>query len=269
MEIVVSYSSDDGKTWSKPVVVNDDRSPENAAKGPDHILPSIGVNKDGVVLVSWYDRRNAGDNLGWQLRASASLDGGDTWSASVPVTDAVNAYTSSTVWHFGAHGGNDATHSLVSIGASIDGFFFISGHTTGMAVDADGTFHPTWHSNQTGVMQLWIASIKVDGVGTKHGAAELAALDDISKSVSLEMTPGPTIDRGSGKITMLARLKNVSTNDTIEGPVKIRVQTLESQLGVVEILNADNGEHGTGAVWDFSSTLTGPLTSWQLGGQKT
>src|SRR5882672_7850209 len=30
-----------------------------------------------------------------------------------------------------------------------------------------------------------------------------------------------------------------------------------SDLGVPEILNADNGEHGTGAVWDFTSTLDG------------
>jgi hypothetical protein len=269
VQVQVAYSSDKGKTWSTPVVVNDDRNPADGSKGPDHILPSIGVNKDGVVLVTWYDRRDAKDNLGWQLRASASLDGGDTWSASVPVTNAVNSYAGNTPVHLGASGSSNSSQSKIHIGVNMGSFFGSGGHTTGMAVDADGTFHPTWHSNQTGVMQLYSASIKVEGVGTKSGSAELAALEDISKSVELQMLPNAKIDRGNGTVTITGRLKNISQNDTIEGPIKVRVLTLESALGVPEILNADNGEKGTGAVWDFSSTLSGPLTTWQLAAPKT
>jgi hypothetical protein len=43
----------------------------------------------------------------------------------------------------------------------------------------------------------------------------------------------------------------------VEGPIKVRVLTLESDLGVAEVTNADNGEHGTGAIWDFTQQLTG------------
>jgi hypothetical protein len=269
VQITVSYSADKGKTWSKSVVVNDDRTPIDGSKGPDHILPSIGVNKDGVALVTWYDRRDAKDDLGWQLRAAASMDGGESWSASVPVTNQVNAYGPNAPWHVVGNGGSDATHSLVSISASLDVFFTVSGHTTGMAVDADGTFHPTWHSNnQNGVMQLWTASIKVDGVARKSGIAELADLEDISKSVTLQVGADAVLDRSSGTLKLNARLRNTS-KDTIDGPIKIRVLTLESELGVPEIMNADNSERGTGAIWDFSGTITGPLTTWQLGGAKT
>src|SRR5437773_1084087 len=42
IQIQLSYSADQGKTWAKPVTVNDDRSPEEGGKGPDHLLPSIG-----------------------------------------------------------------------------------------------------------------------------------------------------------------------------------------------------------------------------------
>src|SRR5207302_3639106 len=66
IQIQLSYSADKGKTWSKPTLVNDDRSPEKGGHGPDHLLPSVAVNKDGVVLVTWYDRRDAKDNLGWR-----------------------------------------------------------------------------------------------------------------------------------------------------------------------------------------------------------
>jgi hypothetical protein len=32
----------------------------------------------GVVVVAWYDRRESSDNMGWRIRAAASLDGGVT-----------------------------------------------------------------------------------------------------------------------------------------------------------------------------------------------
>jgi len=112
VQIRSAYSADKGKTWSTPVIVNDDRSPEKGGRGPDHILPSIGVNKDGVVLITWYDRRDARDNLGWRLRAAASLDGGETFSESVPITDAANTYTASTPWILDARGGAGDPASL-------------------------------------------------------------------------------------------------------------------------------------------------------------
>jgi hypothetical protein len=66
-----------------------------------------------------------------------------------------------------------------------------------------------------------------------------------------------------------AQVKNAS-NDTIEGPLKVRVLTLESELGVAEITSADNGETGTGAVWDFSAQLPGgKLSSMSLSAPKT
>jgi len=50
----------------------------------------------------------------------------------------------------------------------------------------------------------------------------------------------------------------------------VRVVTLESDLGVAEITDADNGEHGTGAVWDFTPQLAGkPLESMKLSETRT
>ena len=119
MDILLAWSSDKGKTWSKPVVVNHDPNPGESGKGPDHLLPAVGVNKDGVVLVTWQDRRESGDNLGWRLRAAASLDGGETFSASVPVGSAANAYPGSTAWDVAVSA--NTSQSLVSLNARIYG----------------------------------------------------------------------------------------------------------------------------------------------------
>lgn len=75
-----------------------DRSAGDGGAGPDQLLPSVVVNADGVVLVTWYERRDAGGSLCWRLRAAASLDGGETHSASEPVTEAANASSGSSAW---------------------------------------------------------------------------------------------------------------------------------------------------------------------------
>jgi hypothetical protein len=268
IQVMLASSSDKGKTWSKPVVVNDDRSPVKGGEGPDHLLPSVGVNKDGVVLVTWYDRREAKDNLGWRLRGAASLDGGETFSASMPIADAANAYPATTPWDLSAGASSDEKASVVGLSVSLQSFYTSGGHTTGLAVDADGTFHPTWIDNRTGTAQLWTSTVKVEGAVLKHGATELTELEDVSKHVTFELS-NTELDRASGKLTVTARLKNTSKH-TIEGPVKVRVLTLEAGIGVPRITSADNGESGTGAIWDFSSQVTGgSLGSMKLSEPRT
>ena len=251
IQVQFSYSADKGKTWSKAVVVNDDRNPAESGNGPDHLLPAIGVNKDGVVLVTWHDRRESGDNLGWRLRGAASLDGGETFSASVPIASASNAYPPTTPWDIETRSASSASGAVLS--AAIEPFFIAGGHTTGMAVDAGGAFFPTWGDNRTGVAQLWTAPITVSGTVARHGSPELSALDEVSGQVKIEVV-NRTFDQRTGMLSMRVRLRNAS-RDTVLSPVKLRARTLESQLGVAEVIGADNGEKGTAALWDLSSLL--------------
>jgi hypothetical protein len=255
LQVQSAYSADKGKTWSKPVVVNDDRTPEEPRNGPDHLLPSVAVNKDGVVLVTWYDRRESRDNLGWRLRAAASLDGGQTFSESVAIAETSNAYTQKLGWPLGAYAMSDDKTSVVSMGVRLMLFFTSGGHTTGLATDALGTFHPTWIDNRNGTPQMWTSQIAVEGTVTKNGAPDLSDLEDVSKWVTFELF-NPQLDRATGGLTLTAQLKNQSKH-TIEAPAKVRVLTLEPMMGVPRITNADNGEAGTGAMWDFTSTLGG------------
>lgn len=265
IQIELSYSSDKGARWSKPVVVNDDRSPDTPNKGPDHLLPSVAVNKDGVVLVTWYDRRDAKDNLGWQVRCAASLDGGETFSASVPVTPYVDSPEAHSI-DLSARGVSDANGPL-SVGVGIDSFYVSGGHTSGLAVDAAGIFHPTWVDNHTGITQLWTAPVSIEGAVAKHGGSGLASLDDVSGLVGLQLSNW-SFNATDGTLKMSAQIKNLS-RDTIKGPLKIRVLTLESALGVPEVTNADNNEKGAGATWDFTAELPRDgLTSMRVSAPK-
>jgi hypothetical protein len=114
-----------------------------------------------VVLVTWYDPREPGDNLGWRLRGAASLDGGETFTASEPLADVANTYLPTTQWPTRDRiaGINLPSSGPPSLWVDLSSCFITGGHTSGLAVDANGTFHPTWVDHRTGVAQLWTAYI--------------------------------------------------------------------------------------------------------------
>jgi hypothetical protein len=136
---------------------------------------------------------------------------------------------------------------------TMNGFFVNGGHTAGMAADANGTFHPVWIDNRTGLPQMWTAPVTVAGAALKHGVRELSDLDDVGSKVTLQIVRR-SYDRGTGLAVIEARLKNTS-KEPVNGPIKLRAITVSSDLGQVQVVGADNGLAGAGAVWDFSSLV--------------
>ncbi|MGH9476911.1 MAG: sialidase family protein [Terriglobales bacterium] len=136
--VLFTSSSDSGRTWSSPVPLDDNQA--HPGGGPDDFQPAIAVNRKGVVGLLWYDRRDIAGDRGYYARFRASLDGGQHWLPSVRIATAPNAPPAA-----GAH----------------RRYFVNGGDTSGLAADADGTFHALWIDNRTGVEQVWTAAIKV------------------------------------------------------------------------------------------------------------
>ncbi|MGH7668373.1 MAG: sialidase family protein [Gemmatimonadaceae bacterium] len=276
LEVMLSYSSDKGKTWSPEQVISDDRPADDPlVNGPDDVTPTVAVNKDGVVAVQWYDRRDFANNIGWNIRMRVSLDGGETWSPSVKVTDKPTTFASDQLhWLAAGRAGNGAGGGragrgggeapaarsggrVVSLSANLAyaSFTFAPGHNGAFVADAEGDFHPAWIDYRTGIAQLYTARVHVDGTVARNGGGDLADLSDLSGTVSLQLVR-TSIDQKTDRVTFHVRLKNSSRTDTIRGPLKARVLLLTSENAQsVEVANSDNGMHGVGAVWDLSSLL--------------
>lgn len=79
-DVLLTRSIDGGVTWSTPIRVSDD------ANGEYQWYPAVAVAPDGVVTVSFFDRRdNPGTEL-YDVYVTQSLDGGLTFSRNVRVS---------------------------------------------------------------------------------------------------------------------------------------------------------------------------------------
>ena len=138
--ILFAFSQDKGKTWVGPTNLSE--QPAEADADYSAYMPAIAVNKDGAVAVTWYDRRGLPNieskiygkryPVGCNVRFRVSLDGGETWHASVQVNEK-------------------------PIQASVKELR----DTMGLAADAAGAFHPVWIDDRTGTLQVLTVTIRV------------------------------------------------------------------------------------------------------------
>lgn len=87
-DVMFVRSTDRGASYSAPRRINDD--PLSNSKW--HWFGAIAVAPNGRLDVVWLDTRNAANNSDSQLFYSYSLDGGNTWSANVAVSEAFDPH---------------------------------------------------------------------------------------------------------------------------------------------------------------------------------
>jgi hypothetical protein len=81
-DVFVVSSGDAGVTWSAPVIVHETPAAtgDTDSTNNDNFFPWLSVSGDGVVHVSFYDRRNDPANLAIDMYRATSSDGGATWN---------------------------------------------------------------------------------------------------------------------------------------------------------------------------------------------
>ncbi|OFX60674.1 MAG: hypothetical protein A2046_05765 [Bacteroidetes bacterium GWA2_30_7] len=79
-EIFFSRSSDNGISWTAPIVVNDDHTARH------NYYSSIVVKKNSDIKISWYDRRNDTSNIKSNYYYTTSKDFGNTFEPNSKIT---------------------------------------------------------------------------------------------------------------------------------------------------------------------------------------
>jgi len=82
-DIYYTRSTNNGTTWSAPIVLNTDQG-SNGVNA--QWMPSLSVTDDGRVHVYWYDRRSTSDGQNYEVWGRQSVDNGASWLADEPVS---------------------------------------------------------------------------------------------------------------------------------------------------------------------------------------
>ena len=258
-EILFSSSADGGTTWSAPIAVDDDEPSNRPDAGPDDFHPVVAVNRRGIVGVLWYDRREDPDNLSWQPRFSASLDGGETFLPSVSLGFGMKLYQEERVSLAAMSEGGGTlpfrSGGAIRISFGYEGHCLTGGETAGLAADASGAFHAMWIDNRSGIRQVWSARLTVSGSGEKNGSSELGTLDDVSNDVTI-LFSHETLDRVKQTFTADVYVQNTS-DAAIGVPLKLRALRLSSEVGEPEFVNADEHRPGANAIFDLTALTPG------------
>lgn len=248
--IMLAYSSDRGKSWSRPIEV-DDVNAVNAAQRPDNFMPTIAVNAKGVVGIMWYDRRESSDNRTYVPRFSYSIDGGETFEPSVVLLDHAGRASGKRVLL--SNGQYSFDHRRQALGFS--SWQFVAGNYAGLAADFSGRFHPVWVDARTGIRQVWTSTVTVNRSAIRNGSAALADWRDMSDSLRIDIV-NIWYDSDSRTVTADAYVGN-PTNHAVGPNVRLQALSLRSDLGIPAVLNADNGTNGAGATWNLSELFGG------------
>lgn len=136
--IYVHHSNDRGERWSAPVRAD--------SAGGDVVFrrtASIAVNKDGIVGVTWYERRKEAGKDCQHVFFTASFDGGKSFLPETRVSTAPSCPDT-------PRNGGAATR------------WPGGGDYSGLVASSDGTFHVVWADSRNGIYQLWTARVQVN-----------------------------------------------------------------------------------------------------------
>lgn len=284
--IMLAWSDDSGKTWSKPLRVDDaarDRAGESDAslcRGTDPMVPSIVVNKDGIVGLMWMENL-----LTPCWRFSASLDGGATFLPSIIVyapsahdgqlhTQWLNNYVTA------ADRPSDLTMGAIpqlnKLGFTLYTQF---DDTSALTATGDGVFHPIWITRGDGA--VWTARIEVNRKTAAKPALSIVGLSEVTKRVRLEPR-NFHYDVDSGRVFVDVVLLNTSLGEPdreprfeslsgnkapsvlsdieskkrpLVSPLIIRINSMESEVGKLELVNFDGIDSDGAPLLDWSDAL--------------
>ncbi len=133
--VLIQRSDDRGESWSEPLRLNHSGTACS-------FTPSIAVNRDGVIGVSWYEIH---DKNCFDVYFTASLDSGKIFLPEFRVSSATSCPDT------------PQNKGVFDLGMT----FGAGGDYSGLAATSDGLFHVAWSDARTGIYQLRTARISV------------------------------------------------------------------------------------------------------------
>ncbi|PZR64207.1 MAG: hypothetical protein DLM53_00285 [Candidatus Eremiobacter antarcticus] len=240
--LLFTYSRDRGKSWSQPRIL----AADSRGTGSQY-QASIVTSRSGAVGVSWYDTRDS-IGRGYNEYFSASSDGGKTFLRPVRVSSATSYPKGAGNTAFSPAGADLFKGSYAVFLTSPFGRFINGGDYMGLTADKNDTFHPFWIDARSGTYQIYTAAVRLQSGQQAPLTLEGA---DVTKYVALSFDRAGW-DAKSHVVSLPVRIRNTS-NRVLYGPFSLKVTLVllphSNKYETAELLNAENGKHGIGALY--------------------
>jgi len=208
------HSTDDWAGWSRPMVVDDVNG------GGDDVLSGVAVNRNGVVAVIWYDRRQSLSRC-YQLAAAVSYDGGESFSRNYLHPGITCASNPRDIQYYTVETGSFGRQGPLglSISRTSDTKFSSGGDTIGLSANGD-SFDVVWANGASGVQQLWytafrprsghLLAARPRGRPTARPRSAGLRLAPVLSNLNegLQLDPVPSYDRSRHTVTFVMRIRN-------------------------------------------------------------
>ena len=259
LRIVASYSTNEGKTWSRPEEI----APTACTECLQYI-PAVAVARNGDVGVMWLDTRNTRNEYRYDVYFTASVDGGRTYLPARRLTT-VSSYAldPGNLTPIPYYGSNHENGILSYSIATAYSRFQAGGDYLGLTADNDSIFHPLWPDSRSIAYQAYTTRVWV-GVPSSTTAGFGSRVEDITALVDVMFDP-MTYDATKHVYYVPLRIRNVS-HETLKPPFFIvTTQDFARVLPNVSIVDADNGLRTNGARFSYTETMRA-LASLSPGG---
>lgn len=262
--LMLTWSSDFGKTWAKPKPVD-----PNAPAYASQYQPMIAVDPNGNVGILFYDTDGFPKRDHFAVSFAGSTDGGETLLPKRRLSSEISDPFGSGDLRPGSYVMTDAARGLVTADfVSAASRWVHGGDYIGLTASEDGVFHPFWTDARSGTYQLYTAPVRVLSAA-ESSADENSKLQKVTQGKPISLSTKVTLvidpvtyDRQTMEAVVPISLKNIS-DQTLYPPFQVEVKELAHPFRVKSgsaedpptILNATNGKTGVGAVFDYTRTL--------------
>lgn len=255
-DIWLARSADKGRTWSKPVRVNDNLSNSPLGVADFRMTPTVAVAPDGTVGITWYDRRNDPTRRCWQVFFATSTNGGAAFGTNLPISTAPscpppgqgpNVLVHNRAPYTDLNRAPDSLTARLALTGRLASLaqdavraaraeanrglennrFTVTfdpsrngwpGHYSGLVADRDGVFHALWLDRRGGTQQMYTARITLGGsLPDRTGLVQ----EDITERVEV-VAGAPVYDAAKATVRVPIQVRNVS-NAPVYGPIMLRI----------------------------------------------
>ncbi len=258
--LMLTWSSDRGKTWTKPKLVD-----PNAPAYASEFQPMLAVDPTGNLGIMYYNTDGFPKRDQFVVSFSASTDGGETLLAKKRLSSEVSTPFGSGNLRPGpfieSERGLAVVDFVSGVSRWVDGGDYI-----GLTAGQDGVFHTFWADARSGTYQLYTAPVHIEAPSASNAPASIMPTPakeavSISDKVTLVLDP-ISYDQQTREAVVPIRLRNTS-KETLYPPFLVEVKEVAHPYTIKSheafdppaILNSSNGKPGIGAVFDYSTTL--------------